>query len=157
MKWVLLWMTLVRLRKLVLPSKAQSVLGHWNISRPLCHVVMASSISPSPWFLPSFSSSAICWDSLAIEKWGCRLWIWPVKVKIWKPLLLGVCQSCCVQNKQTKQGAWGKLTIGANFRVAFRLCFKARPNAKPFKISFIHMHILVHLHVNKANLWKASH
>ena len=52
-------------------------------------------------------------------------------------------------NKQTKQGAWGKLTIAANFQVAFRLFFKARPNAKPFKIRFIHMHILVHLHVNK--------
>ena len=35
-----------------------------------------------------------------------------------------------------------------DFRVAFRLCFKASPGAK---ISFIHMQILVHLHVNKTN------
>ena len=35
-----------------------------------------------------------------------------------------------------------------DFRVAFPLCFKASPSAKPFKvmkIRFIHLQILVHL------------
>ena len=39
-----------------------------------------------------------------------------------------------------------------DFRVAFRLCFKASPRAKPFmETSFIHTQIWVHLHVNKTN------
>ena len=44
---------------------------------------------------------------------------------------------------------WEFTPIG-DFRVAFRLCFKASPSAKPFiwKIRFIRTQILVHLHVN---------
>ena len=40
--------------------------------------------------------------------------------------------------------------IWSIYRVAFCLCFKVRPSAKPFiwKISFIQMQTLVHLHVN---------
>ena len=45
-----------------------------------------------------------------------------------------------------------RIPIG-NFRVSFRLCFKASPNAKHFhmEISFIHTQILVHLHENRTN------
>ena len=50
---------------------------------------------------------------------------------------------------------WELIKIG-DFRVAFRLCFKASPNGEGSHsgtelVSFIHTQILVHLHVNKTN------
>ena len=46
----------------------------------------------------------------------------------------------------------------AHFRVAFRLCFKTSPSAKPFiwKLLF-HLQILVHLHVTNERLCSGTH
>ena len=55
-------------------------------------------------------------------------------------------------NNNTVSLVYQQLKVIGNFRVAFCLCFKASPSAKPFIWKLVlFTQILVHLHVNKTN------